>query len=348
MSIPGPLRKTLKLFLVVFLLILVTGVLLFKTPLILERLGPAVLNVWLPYRYPGCQFKIIRLSIDEKIYRFPEDVVLNNLDMVFKLSGEEYHIGCRQAEIQGLTVLLGADKIMRMNILGASILASAGRLSNMDLKFLYHETIIDYTRGLMTGARLEVGPYELQDMKSRIFIYPGQVVFEPFSATLYGGSVAGKITLDYRYASVYSLRIKLAHVDLKQLEAVNPVVFSQVRGLLDGEMTVDGVRNKIRSLNSSFEIKREGSLKAVLLSPLLSSLPPGINLNRLEDLIKSGGYLDFSEGRMQVERTNSQSLRMIINLQSQHINLADTRITVNLDTELGEGLRIFLQSIPGK
>jgi len=160
--------------------------------------------------------------------------------------------------------------------------------------------------------------------------------------------VAGKITLDYRYAPAYSLRVKLAHVDLKQLEAVNPAVFSQVRGLLDGEMTVDGVRNKIRSLNSFFEIKREGSLKAVLLSPLLSSLPPGINLNRLEALIKSGGYLDFSEGRMQVERTNSQSLRMIINLQSQDINLADTRITVNLDTELGEGLRIFLQSVPGK
>ncbi|HPB69313.1 MAG TPA: hypothetical protein PKU74_10475, partial [Candidatus Omnitrophota bacterium] len=214
MARPGPLKKILKLFIIVFLLILGTGVLLFKTPLILERLGPAVLNVWLPYRYPGCQFKIIRLSIAEKIYRFPEDVVLNDLDMVFKLSGEEYHIGCRQAEIQGLTVLLGADKIMRMNILGASILASAGRLSNMDLKFLYHETIIDYTRGLMTGARLEVGPYELQDMKSRIFIYPGQVVFEPFSATLYGGSVTGKITLDYRYAPAYSLRVKLAHVDL--------------------------------------------------------------------------------------------------------------------------------------
>ncbi|MFA5261103.1 MAG: hypothetical protein WC450_07755 [Candidatus Omnitrophota bacterium] len=346
-KMPRPLKKILKLLFIALLAVLVIGALILKTPL-MEGLGPVVLNVWLPYRYPGCRFKIVRVSIGKKTYRFPEDLVLNDFDIIFKSAGEEYHAGCGRADIQGMTVLLGADKIMRINVQGLDVLASQGHLSSTNLSFLFNETAVDYNRGMMTGGILQVGEYKLLDMKSRIFIYPGQVVFESFSAGLYGGFVQGKITLDYRYAPGYQLRVKLANVDLKQLEGINPAVFSQVRGVLAGKIAVDGVGNKIRSLNSSLEIKEKGSLKAALLNPFILSIPPSINLDRIEALIKSGGYLPFSEGKMRVERMNSRSLRAIVTLRSQDINLADAQIDINLDAELGEGLRAFLQSIPGK
>jgi hypothetical protein len=348
MSLPGPFKKILKLFSVIFLSIFILGILLLKTPLILEGLGPFVLNVWLPYRYPGCRFKIEQLSIGQKIYHFPEDAVFHDFDLVFKLAGEEYHIGCRRADIRGLSVLLGAKKIMRIDTEGVDVLASQGHLSNANLRFLYNETIVDYIRGTMTDAILQVGPYKLQDMKSRIFIYPGQVVFEPFSAGLYSGSVLGKITLDYRYAPVYHLRVKLADIDLKLLEEINPAVFSQVRGVLAGNLMIDGVGNKIRSLNSLLEIREQGFLKAALLSPFISYIPPGAIRSAMETLIRDGGYLPFHEGKVHLERVNSQSLRAVVTLRSREVNLADAQIVINLDTELGEGLRAFLRSIPGK
>ena len=345
---PRPLKKILRLFLGAVLFLLIVAILTLKTPLVLEGIGPVVLNAWLPYRYPGCRLKIIQLSIAKKSYRFPETLVFDNFDLVFKLAGDEYRIGFDRAEIEGVAVLLGEKKIMRMDIRGVDILAPQGHVSNANLKFLYNEAAIDYTRGIMTDAMLKVGVYELSDMKSRLFVNPGRLVFEPFSAGLYGGTVRGKITLDYRYAPDYQFRVKLESIDLKQLESVNPAVFSQVRGVLAGDVAVDGVGNKIRSLNSSFEITKQGSLKAVLLSPFVSYIPPSKARSTIEALIESGGYMPFSQGKLQVERLNSKSLRAVVDLRSPVLHLEDSQIIINLDAALGERLRIFLQSIPGK
>ena len=345
---PRPLKNILRLFCVVLLCIFIVGILAFKTPLIFEKVGPLVLNAWLPYRYPGCRLKIVRLTIDKKIYRFPEDLIFNDFDLVFKQGGDEYRVGFSRAELNGVTVFLGENKIMRINVEGVDIQAPQGHLSGAALQFLYNETIVDYTRGILTGAVLRIGGYGISDIKSRIFVYPGQIVFEPFSATLYGGSVRGKITVDYRYAADYRLRVKFENVDLKQLEPANPAFFSQVRGILAGKVAVDGVGNKIRSLSSSLSIDREGSIKAVLLRPFVSYIPPCKARAMIETLIERGEYVPFSDGELRLERVNSRSLRAVVNLRTPVLHLQNTDVLVNLDAALGEGLRDFLQSIPGE
>lgn len=330
------------------LLALAAVVLSLRTTWYLERAGPSVLNRWVAYRYSEQPWAIKGVAIGEKVLSLPENLVLKDVRFVFSQGGVDYNIAFARAEGEGLSVLFGADKIMRLELRGLEVLTPPARLFGANLDFLIHEEGLDYTRGIVTDAVLKAGAYEVSGIKSRIYVYEGQTVLDKLSADFYGGRLTGKVALDYRFVPGYHAQLNLSGVDLKKLEAVNPALFSQVRGTLSGAVTVEGAQDSVRALDVALDATEGGWIKAVLLSPFISYIPPGRTRENMEVLIKSGGYLPFLKGRVEVERVNNRSLRAVVNLRTPELNLADSEVVINLDAEVGEWLRALLQLSQGK
>lgn len=187
-------------------------------------------------------------------------------------------------------------------------------------------------------ASLDFDSYHLDKIFMGLEGEQRSVFAKYFSAQGYGGEIQGQMYVDDEVS--YDLHLRLSNMDSKALRLVNEQIFSQVNGMLGGEIKISGVGNQIKILTGEANIHSGGKIRASLFSLIVPYIPPSSQRKNLEDLIKINGEIPIDKASLHLNNTGEDKLSTTLDLESQKFNLRlNLAIDVHLDAPLGSLLK---------
>ncbi len=181
--------------------------------------------------------------------------------------------------------------------------------------------------------------YGFKDIEAILVADPRQLRLNDLKAQAYGGAVTGEILLDYVPRIAYSIALDLERIDLLKLQTVNPEVFSQVEGLVSGNVQVGGNEKSVTRLQSSLQMPQGGKIQAKWLGPVATYIPLGPQKSQLEGLIKVDGQVPVEKASVTLQNLTAEKATALMVINSRQLNL---NINLTLDVNVEGGLQELL------
>ncbi len=325
------MKKILILILAVLILLLGAGGYVLTQKSAVERILPWLIN------RNTTDFAISEFRIGRQEYRFPDAVLFEQICLTVKQKKQVYRIEIKKVDVRGILNVIPGSLPVPIDLVSVEV-SSADMELRQGLVQLAVKTSgsgEEKVAGHLRIAKLRREEYHLTNISADISGDLSFWRFKNFYAEFYGGRLQGKILLDSKNQMVYSVRMQVEEVDLKQLQPVNPEFFSKVKGTVAGSLDVAGTPSGIRTINANFSVSKGGEIKASLLNYLLRYIPANSSQRKdLEKLIKSDGDVPLDRAAVEIKSLTEEKLSSRIKLFSQRFNL-DLDVTLDVSVDGG-------------
>ncbi len=276
------------------------------------------------------------LSITHLQYDFPGQIFARGINMGFQWEQEPITIHLDSLLANIVPRFMKNQWDFELFIQGLDITFDQGKVMNIQapLKLVFRNNNLEEILAQVQIASLIMGKYELTQISGELQGKDPGIQIDEIEGYLYSGQLKGKFSLDYREGITYIIELAMTDVNLQQLEKIEPDFFSQVRGIINGQIQVKGDLRKIQYLEGRIQTKGGGHLKANILRPLLDVLPQSTQRKDLAQLINFNGDVPLENVQIDFKSLTEEQLQSRFYLVSQRFNL-DADITVDLNIEGG-------------
>jgi hypothetical protein len=148
----------------------------------------------------------------------------------------------------------------------------------------------------------------------------------------YGGTVTGTASIECRRSMPYVLDVVLKNVETIRLIELNAVVFSNIKGIVEGCVHLAGEGESIKGLKARLRMLPRGQVKAQLLQYLAQYLP---QRRQIETMIKDQEDIPLDNAFVMITSVSERKFLYNINLYASKLNL---KMNVDMDMNIEGGL----------
>lgn len=191
-------------------------------------------------------------------------------------------------------------------------------------------------RGEFTAKKLNYLGFELANITGEISSEEPALNIQEVNADFYGGRLGAEILLENDAELNYSVKITLKGVDIKKLEQANKALFSNAKGIVDGDVEVSGNIKEGYKASGKIDSVSDMEVKAVLLKPLLDYIPQSQQKKELDLLLKQQGNIPLEAAEIILLNVTDDMIKTRVELKSKKFNLD---IGSNLDFNIEGGFQ---------
>ena len=295
-------------------------------------------------------YKIQSLTIKSQDFHFPRELKCNDLKTVLKSKNDRYDLSAEHVTLDWLHDLVLAHNGIALTVEGFNLNSSNIKLHSLGLKtaIRFGQGTIQAIDGTMKSADVDLYSFKMTDLTTRLEGAAAVLKFKDFLARGYDGQIKGEITVHYQPDVTFAVDIKLAGLDLKQLEKFNQSIFSNLEGKLYGNIRIEGDPKNLSSLEVDAKVVEEGKVRASVLKFFTQYLPNTQQKAEFDSLVKTNGKLPFEKATFQLKNLDQHNLSGLLAMSSKTINLdLNVPLDIKIDGKWDSLIR-WWQELPKK
>jgi hypothetical protein len=177
--------------------------------------------------------------------------------------------------------------------------------------------------------------YRITDFSAPFEFSPDLIRISNIEASMYEGSIVGALNLLPKEDGTFTLTLNIAGLNTVQLAKDKPDQFSQLQGIANGTVKVEGNKNGIRLIVADIMLQKNANIRARLLEGLVPYLPEqSLQRKDLEGLIRADEMVSLDKAVIHAENMSLDSISATIRIYSERFNL-DINLSVDFNVEGG-------------
>lgn len=251
----------------------------------------------------------------------------------FKVKQASYFLSTGDLIVDGLYGLLAPGSNIPIQAKHNALVSDQLNVSDIDIQgvvVLAHRQIERY-EGEIMAKTLEFNKIVVSDVKSKVSGDLTKLKFSELTLALYQGQLKSEILIGFGEVSSLSINANYEGIDVAQLASLNPTLFSQMKGLVDGQVQVTAQDGKIKAFRGRGIAPHGGMVKAALIKFLLQYMP---QKEQIEMLIAGNDDIPLNQAKIETVSFNDEKFASQIKLFSSQLNM-DINLTLDINLEGG-------------
>ena len=308
-----------RLFILVVILLIVIGGLFWvlNSPLVTQTIVETLLKKHLQgYTLDG-------FFVGHQKFNYPDRIVFSNVRMHLKSKEDFYTIASREMTATGLSGLFNSPAVVHVHADQLSVESSQIKSVPGDLQadLYFKGPIFDHFDGKAVVDGVHAYNYQLEHVSAHLNGSAKHMMVSDVRADTYRGKISGQILLDWQKNLPYSIEVHFQDLDLRQMKDVNPSLYGQVEGVIDGSITVNGNTKNFSALNVQAKVTKDGRVNASLLKFVTPYIPQTTETVQLGEIIKAGGKVPVQVAAMELRSIDEHKLSGFVKLLIGQLNL---------------------------
>ncbi len=283
---------------------------------------------------------IQKLVIKKQVYQFPGKMIFQDVSFCLKHKKDDFDFSFKTIEVRKLLNLLRAQEGVSLEVAGGEIGSSAAQIHGLKVHLISQAGMS--WGGTVSVEAAESNGFELASFQAKAVLRKEDVTLFDIQAHSYDGKIKGIVQVYFLPLVRYVANLELEHFQTVALEQWNADMFSQVKGQVNGVIHVKGPVGGLERAEMALVLVDGGGIQAQLLSPLLAYVPASTQSKILQAAVEQKQLIRIDNGRLQISNKDAGKVTMIIQLQSNNLNLD---VNVALDVMIDGGLQGLLSNL---
>ncbi len=251
----------------------------------------------------------------------------------FKVKQASYFISTGDLIVDGVYGLLSPSSNIPFQAKHNALVSDQLNVSDMNIQgvVVLAKRQVERYEGEVIAKTLEFNKVFVSDLKSKVSGDLTKVKFSELAVALYQGHLKSEILIGFADVSSLSINANYEGIDVAQLVAINPALFSQMKGLVDGQVQVTAQDGKIKAFRGRGIAPHGGMVKAALIKFLLQYMP---QKEQIEMLIAGNDDIPLNQAKIETVSFNDEKFASQIKLFSSQLNM-DINLTLDINLEGG-------------
>ncbi len=309
-----------------------------------QRFQKFLLNQTLKRVQPAATVTVFQYQ--KKTIHFPTALDLDNVHVSIQKDRELWDLQCSSIRMALKQPFWKRDLDADIDMDGCDAQSSGIALERGNLRAIAQLSSRHFTslKGDLHLARVGLGQVSMTDVHSPLEVDAREIRLEGWTANAYGGTVTGKIFVDYTPPVNYSIELNLTRIDLDSLQPADTSIYSKMSGQVSGTAKIEGGLKKIATLESDLDIPEGGKIKAAWLKPIMEYVPFDLQKKKLEALIRTDGVIPVEKARLTFQSIVPEKVAGVWNIKSANLDL-DLNMDFTINFEPGTGIKDFYDQV---
>lgn len=268
-------------------------------------------------------YSVDELTVGRQQWIFPGDLQLSHV--VLKVSSKDVRWSIQVLSLRGRNIhrILFAQAKVPVQMKGIDI--SKGPIvvseANTQCEFDFLNRSLTTWRADIVTDHLQVQKYQMTRVSAQINGTKQNIRIKDFDADLYEGHMQADLNLQLLKPIRYQVLARLTGINVDLLRGVNDVLYDQIQGIMDAEVSLDGHGNHLQINSIAVNMTKNAQIRASLLKFVTPYIPPTQNLSEFEELIRKDLKVPVEKADLSLQSVADQKLVGAIHLGVQKINL---------------------------
>ncbi|MCR4338122.1 MAG: hypothetical protein NUV91_09995 [Candidatus Omnitrophica bacterium] len=322
---------------IIFAMLMIAGIgyALLTAPWFISRVSYRYLQPYLQ------DFKISSLHFSAPSLRWPDTLVLHQADFAVEYQGEIYHLFCQKLTLENLLGLRAKQPQLKISVEGLEYQRNVLGIFGLEGRFflIFDGTSLTRIEGKFYTKHLKVGRYLFKEMTARVKIQHRRFQISEIQSYAYGGKVGGEIVVERKPRPVYVVWLEFMQVDPHAMHDVNPLIFPNIEGTLQGSLRLTAQADQVDLLDISFAMPAPGAINRNFLERLLPFIFETDQKKKLKILASQQSYFPLDKAFFSINNAQGDELMMSFKLENERHGL---RLRGQKRIPTKRGLRNFL------
>lgn len=280
------------------------------------------------------ELKVREIVIDDAHVDFIKGVALfQGVAIKLKISSVSYFLSVGKCRIENILALLNPKAILNVDVNHLALVSDSVNASDVGFegKVILVNRAFDSYEGNIETPSLMYNQVAITDLRALIHGDSQTVKISKIDNHFYGGKVLGDVLIGLGEDNNLSVNINFNGVDLSLMEPINQEVFSQMHGLIDGQVQLTSKQGHVTAFRGRAIAPKGGIIKAELLKFLAQYVPQRA---QIEALIAQQQMVPLDKAQLETVSFNDEKFASQIRLFSSQLNL-DMNITLDINIDGG-------------
>lgn len=329
------MRRTFVSFIIILFFVALFICYVLYTPFLLSALIPRFIES----QYPAVELQ--SFSIRRQAFRFPDAIKLYQVHFTVKYKDVLYE--CKFAQVAFKDILKpkkGQYKV-KMRADGGDVKWDKGYFKKVQFntQVAYKNKTFNSINGILGVNEINIGGYDLSGFSARFRQEGNHLEIFEIAFNGYGGKGQGQISIDNILSPSYVVWLEFIDLEPKELEKINSKFFSQLRGVMNGNIRVVGIPGSLDLFAMSLAFSEGGVLKSSLVKRIADKIRDGVQQERLRTLIQSRKELSIENGSLHFNKSKNSHLLFSYSINGKDLDLPFKEI-IDLGTDVE--FKVFL------